>query len=181
MAIVTGDIVFRLSVKTGSAGDSVAGTPAGSLGKYVSTTALSGTALNNLFDDISGDENAASEAEYRCFFVLNNHGTLTLQNAVVWLSAEVSGGAAAAIAIDDLAASAKGSASAQADEIADENTAPGAGVGSFSSPTTKGAGLSLGNIAPAQVRAIWVRRTAANSAALDNDGVTIRVEGDTAA
>lgn len=181
MAIVAGDIVTRLSVKTGAAGDSTAGTAAGSLGKYVSTTTLTDATLHNLFDIITGDENAASEAEYRCLFVLNNHATLALQNAVLWLSSETAGGAAAAIAIDDIAVSAKGAAGAQADEIADENTAPGAGVGSFSSPTTKATGLALGTIAAGSVKAFWVKRTAANSAALDLDGVLFSVAGDTAA
>jgi len=181
MAIVAGDILYKYSVKTGSAGNSTAGTAAGSLGKYISTTQITTATLHNLFDVITGDENAASEAEYRCIFIHNNHGSLALQNAVVWLQAEVSGGAAIAIAIDDLAASAVGSASAQADEVTDENTAPGSGVGSFSSPTTKGGGLSLGTINAGSCRAIWIRRTAANTAALDSDGVTLRVEGDTAA
>jgi hypothetical protein len=181
MAIVAGDLLYKLSVLTGAAGNSTAGTPAGSLGKYISTTEITDATLNNLFDDVSGDENAESDVEYRCIFIHNNHGSLTLQSPVVWLSAEVADGASAAIAIDDVAASLIGSASAQADEIADEDTAPGAGVGSFSAPTTKGTGLSLGDIAAGYCRAIWVRRTAANNAALDNDGATIRVEGDTAA
>ena len=100
---------------------------------------------------------------------------------MVWLSAETANGASCAIAIDDFAASPIGQASAQADVIADENTAPGAGVGAFSAPTTKGTGLALGNIAAGYCRAIWVKRSAANTAALDNDGVTVRCEGDTAA
>jgi len=181
MPIVSADIKWKLSVKTGSAGNSTAGTAAGSLGKYISTTEIVDNTINNLFDNISGDENAASTVDYRCIFVHNSHATLTLLSPVVWLSAEVANGASAAIAIDDLAASAIGSASAQADEIANETTAPGSGVGSFSSPTTKGTGLALSDIPAGQCRAVWVRRTAANTAALDNDGVTIRVEGDTAA
>lgn len=179
MAITSTDIKYKFSVKTGSAGNSTAGTAAGSLGKYISTTEITDNTLNNLFDDVSGDENAASDVEYRCIFVHNAHGSLALQNAVVWLSAETAGGAAAAIAVDGVAASAIGSASPQADEVTDEQTAPSGE--SFSSPTTKGTGLSLGTINAGQCRAIWVRRTAANTAALDNDGVTIRVEGDTAA
>lgn len=179
MAISSSDIKFKLSVKTGSAGNSGTSTPAGSLGKYISTTELSGTALNNLFDDISGDENAASDVEYRCIFIHNSHGSLTLQSPVVWLSAETAGGASIAIAVDGVAASAIGSSSAQADEVTNESTAPSGE--SFSAPTTKGAGLSLGDIAAGNCKAIWVRRTAANTAALDNDGVTIAVEGDTAA
>ena len=179
MAIVSGDIIFRYSTTAGSAGDSNTGTAAGSLGKYVSTTEMS-TGANALFDDISGAENAASTVDYRCFFVLNNHATLTLQNAVVYLSAEVAGGAGIAIATDNIAISSKTSASSQAAQIANETTAP-SGVSAFSSPTTAGTGLALGNIGPGQVKAVWVRRTAANSAALNNDGVTLAVTGDTAA
>jgi len=180
MAIVAADILYKFSVAA-AAGNTTAGTAAGSLGDQISTTQITDATLHNLFDVVTGDENAASEAEYRCFFVHNAHATLTWENVVVWLSAEVAGGAVAAIAIDDIAASAIGAAVAQADSIADENTAPGAGVGAFSSPTTKAAGLSIGNLAPGNCRAIWVRRTAANTAALNNDGVTIRCEGDTAA
>lgn len=179
MPIVSGDIVLRYSVKTGSAGDSTAGTQAGSLGKYASTTAAA-TGANGLFDDISGAENAASEAEYRALAVLNNHGTLTLQSAVAYLASEVAGGASVAIATDNIAASAKGSASAQMAEITNEDTAP-TGVSAFSSPTTVGTGLSLGNLAAGNVKGLWVRRTAANTAAVDNDGVTLGVGGDTAA
>ena len=179
MPIATSDILFKYSVKTGSAGDSTAGTAAGSLGKYVSTTQVAAGA-NGLFDDISGAENAASAVDYRCVFVHNNHATLTYQNAVVYMSAETAGGANVAIATDNIAASAKGSASAQAAEIASETTAP-TGVSAFSSPTTAGTGLSLGNIAAGQVKGVWVRRTAANSAAIDSDGFTLAVSGDTAA
>jgi hypothetical protein len=181
MAITATDILFKLSIKTGSAGNSQAQSDVNaSLGKYISTTQITDASLNNLFDDVSGDENAASESEYRCIFVHNNHATLTWQSVVVWLSAEVSGGASATIAIDNVAASAIGSASAQADQITNEDTAPTA-VGSFSGPTSKGTGLSLGSIAAGYCRAVWVKRTAANSTALNNDGVTIRCEGDTAA
>lgn len=181
MAIVAGDIKFKLSTKAGSAGNSLTSTPADSLGKYISTTEITDNTLNNLFDDITGDENAASTIDYRCIFVHNAHGSLTWTSVKVWLSAEVAGGASIEIAIDDLPDSAIGSAGAQADEIANETTAPGTGVGSFSGPTSKGTGLSLGDIAAGFCRAIWVKRTAANTVALDNDGVTIRVEGDTSA
>jgi hypothetical protein len=179
MAIVAGDILLKLSTKSGSAGNTLTSTPNASLGKYISTTQVSGTALNNLFDDVTGQENFDSDVEYRCVFVHNNHATLALQNAVVYVSSQVSGGAAAAIAVDSVASSVLGSSSAQALEVTDENTAPAAI--SFSTPTTRGTGLSLGNIAAGSVKAFWVRRTAANTAALDNDGVTLVVSGDTAA
>lgn len=177
MPITATDIQFRLTTKSGSAGDTTAGTPAGSLGGFTSTTVMS-TGANGLFDDITGDENAASESEYRAIDVLNNHASLTLQNAVIYLSGQVAGGADASIGVDPTGPVAKGSSS-QGLSIANEDTAP-AGV-SFSAPTTKAAGLALGNIGPGQVRRVWVRRTATNSAAINNDGVTFNVAGDTAA
>ena len=179
MAITATDILFKFSVKTGTAGNSTAGTADGSLGKYISTTQITDATLNNLFDDVTGDENAASDVEYRCIFIHNAHATLTWQSVVAWLSAEVAGGANAAIAIDGVAASAIGATAAQADEVANEGTAPTGEA--FSSPTTKATGLSIGNLSAGNCRAIWVRRSATNSAALDNDGVTVRAEGDTAA
>src|SRR4051812_30836049 len=121
MPIASSDLLVKLSIKTGAAGNSGAqADPNQSLGKYISTTQLTDNTLNNLFDNISGDENAASTVDYRCIFLHNNHATLTLQGTKVWLSAEVAGGANAAIAIDNVAASAIGSASAQADNIATE-------------------------------------------------------------
>jgi hypothetical protein len=178
-AITSGEILFKRSVKTGAAGNATAqADPNASLGKYVSTTQWTGGSVNDLFDDISGAENAASTVDYRCIFVHNSNTANALQNAVVYLSAEVANGASIAIATDNIATSAKGSASAQAAEIANETTAP-TGVSAFSSPTTAGAGLSLGSIPADQVKAFWIRRTAANNAALSADGVTIAVTGDT--
>lgn len=177
-AIVAGDILYKYSIKTGAAGNSTASAAGTSLGKYISTTAWAGSVLNDLFDDISGAENAASTVDYRCIFVHNNNGANDYEAAVVYISAEVGGGASIAIAIDNVAASAIGSSPAQADLIANETTAP-TSVGAFSSPTTAGTGLLLGTIPHGSARAIWIRRTAANSAALSADGVTITVNGDT--
>lgn len=178
-AITAGEILFKYSVGTGAAGNAATSAAATSLGKYISTTAWAGGAANDLFDDISGAENAASTVDYRCIFVHNSNASNALQNAVVYLSAEVAGGAAIAIATDNVAASAIGASPAQSHgPIANETTAPSA-VSAFSSPTTAGAGLSLGNIPAGSCKAFWVRRTAANTVALSGDGVTIAVSGDT--
>lgn len=182
MAIVAADILLKLSIKTGTAGNqSAQPDPNASLGKYISTTQVSGTAANNLFDDISGAENAASTVDYRCVFVHNSHATLTLQNAVVYLSGgDPAGGATVSVAVDNIAASAIGATAAQAAEIVNETTAP-TGVGAFSAPATAETGLALGNIGPGQCRAFWVRRAAANTAAVDNETVNLAIAGDTAA
>lgn len=179
MPVVAADIKSKLSINTGPGNSTAQPDPNDSLGGFMSSTELTDATTHNLFDVISGDDNAGSVVDYRVYFVHNSHATLTLFGAKAWLSSEVAGGASAAIALDGTGKVAYNAAGAQAERIANETTAP-AGE-SFSSPTTKGAGLNIGDLAAGQVIGIWVRRTAANSAALDNDGVTIKVEGDTAA
>lgn len=175
MPVASTDVKIKLSIKTGSAGNSAAQSdPNASLGKLISTTEISGTSMNNLFDNITGAENAAGTPEYRLVFVHNDDpSNRTLTAVGAYISSEVAGGANIAIAIDNIAASALGSSSAQAAEIANEVTAP-TGVGAFSTPTTVGAALSLGTLTSDQVRGIWVRRTPMGTAQ-DNDGFTLSV------
>ena len=184
MAIVAGDILLKLSIKTGAAGNASAqADPNASLGKYISTTALSATALNNLFDDISGVDNAASVTEYRCVFVHNAHATLSLTSAVLWINGgDPADGATVTVAVDSTAASAIGASAAQALE-ATTDTAPGGSITglSYSMVTTSGTGLALGTIPAGSCKAFWVKRAAANSAAVTAETVTLAVTGDTAA
>ena len=129
---------------------------------------------------MSSAENATSTVDYRCFFVKNIHATLTAQSVAVYLLLGDRGGASIAIgAPTPPQRPRRDSGSAQAATIANETTAP-AGV-TFSAPTTDGAGIAVGDLAPGQVRAVWVRRTAANTSALTGDGVTFGVGFDTAA
>lgn len=176
--ILTSDLLWHLSTTAGTAGNTTASTPNASLGKYLSTTLLVDSLLSNLFDTITGAENAALEAEYRLMFVHNNHATLTLLGAIAWLETEIAGGAVAAISVDTTGITAVGSIPVQAKTIANEDTAPATQV--FTAPTTKATGLSIGNLAPGQCQGIWVRRTTTNSPPFSLDGVGVRVEGDTA-
>lgn len=162
MPIASSDIQYRLS---GGASNTLASASLG--GAKSSTTVPSG-----LFDDVTSAESAAGDTEYRCFYVHNAHATLALQNAVVWISSNTTG---SRIAIG------LGSSAINGTEqtVADEQTAPTSV--SFSQPSTKGAGLSIGSIPAGQHKAIWVRRTIAAASSASNDSYTLRVEGDTAA
>ena len=173
MAIINTDIVKRFSVAA-AAGDTTVGTAAGSLGDQISTTAIVDATIDNLFDSVSGAEAAAGDVEYRCFFVLNNHATLTLANATVEVLSQTAGGGTIDLATDNIAASAKAAAVAQAATIANETVAP-SGVSAF------GAGpLAIGDLAPGQVKGVWVRRTVtAGAGGVNPDGGIIRVTGDT--
>lgn len=180
-AITAADINFRGSTTAGAAGNSTAygGADTG-LGKYATNNNLADATLNAMFSDATGAENAASTIHYQCMFVYNANGANAYQSVAAWLSAEVAGGASIALAADSTAASAVGSAGAQALQIASRTTAP-AGPLTFSSPTTFASGVALGTIGTGQVKGLWVRRTLANTAALNADGMTISVQGDTAA
>ena len=172
MPIVAGDIVYRLS---GGASNT---SPAASLGGAMSTVGggvITSGAANNLWDDVSSAEASAGDIEYRGFYVFNNHATLTWENVVVWIDSLTSSGDTE---FDiKLAAAAVNSAMVT---IADESTTPG-DAGSFTRPTSKGAGLSIGNIPAQQYKGIWIRRTVNSSASAANDSGSIRCEGDTAA
>ncbi len=179
MAITSAELVFRYSINTGPGNSTAQPNPNDSIGGFMSTTAWAGGTLHDLFDPITGDENAASEAEYRCVFIHNTNASLTLQSPKLWISAEVAGGAVTAIALDGTGVVAAGLTTAQAERVANENTAPTGEA--FSSPTTKATGIAVPNIPAGSVIGIWIRRTATNSAAISGDGATIRVEGDTSA
>lgn len=165
MPIISTDIKYRLS---GGAANS---SPAASLGGAKSSTEVS----SDLFDDVSSGEAASGDTEYRCFYVHNNHGSLTMENSKVWIQSNTP-------SADTTAAIGVGTAAINGTEqtVADESTAP-SGV-SFSSPTSEGTALSLGNIPAGQHKAVWVRRVVnASAAAYNSDTFTLRVKCDTAA
>jgi hypothetical protein len=181
MPIAATDVGLMLSVTSGTAGNSTAQPdPNSSLGKYISTTALSTTALDNLFNDISGAANAASQVDYRCLFIVNNHATLTMVGAAVWINTQVAGGATCRVAVDNIGPVSNTSSSAQAAQIATATTTP-AGVTAFSSAASAPAALALGNIAPGQCRAVWIQRSAANTPPQNNGGLTLEIDFDTGA
>lgn len=187
-AIVASDILFKLSAPGASAGNTVTGTPGDSWGKYISTTQLSNTPLDNLFPDITGAQNAASQVDYAAVFIHNNTASgNSMLNTVAWLpnSLFVSGGALIALAGDTFGASAIGSAGQQAVVITASTNAP-AGVTGWVSPTSTAPtppsytnGIQLGTIAPGNCIAVWIRRSATNSAPVNNDGFGIQVNFDT--
>ena len=169
MPIVEADIKYRLSGGAANADVNA------SLGGAKSSVEVVDATLHNLFDIVAGDEAAVGDIEYRCIYIHNGHGSLSLQGAKVWIETNTpSTDSAFAIAL------AGEGLNGTAETIVNENTAPSGE--SFSAPADKASGLSLGNVPFGQHYAIWLRRTVtAAAAAFASDGATIRVEGDTAA
>ncbi len=170
MAIVPADILFRLA---GGAGNS---DPNASLGGVMSTsTVIVDATVENLFDNVTGAESTPGDTEYRSLYLLNNHGSLTFQSVVLWISTETT----SADSLMNLALAGEG-LNATMETIADESTAP---IGeSFTHPTTEGGGLSMGNIPFGQRFGLWIERiiSAAAAAAAADAGI-ITFKGDTAA
>lgn len=169
MPIVNTDIKIRLS---GGAANSDVNA---SLGGARSSTETVDNTVNNLFDSISGAESTAGDTEYRCVYVYNNHGTLTMQNVRIYILSNTT-------SADDTWTIGLGTAAINATEqtIANESTAP-SGV-TFSAPTDYAGGLASADIPAGQHRSIWYKRVVnAGAAAASNNAITLNFDADTAA
>lgn len=182
MPINSNEILWKFSTTLGSAGNSLTGSGLGSLGKYISTSQLTNSGVHDLFSVITGDENAGSVVDYRLIFIHNNTVTsgLAAISPKVYLLVDVSGGANVAFAADSILPSSVTSATAQASQIANSTTAP-TQISAWNSGTVKASGLSLPDIPSGYVQGIWIRRSATNSAAMNNDGMTLNLAFDSAA
>lgn len=167
MSVEAADIQIRLS---GGAGNT---DPNASLGGAMSSTELVDNSLHNLFDSVSGPEHTAGDNEYRAVYIRNNHGSLTAQSVVVWISTDsTSSESELDIALQDEAVN------TNMETVANENTAPSGE--SFSHPSSRGAGIALGNLAPGDRRGIWIKRMiTAGSTAQANDTAVLSIGWDT--
>ena len=169
MAITASDLKIYLS---GGAGNS---DPNASLGGIISSTEVTDNTTHNLFDQVSGTESLAGDTEYRGVYLKNTHGSLTLQNTKVYISSNTgSADTTIDIALDG------GATNATMETLSDESTAPSGET--FTAPTTYAGGLSIGSLAAGEKKGLFIRRTVnASAAAVNDDAVTIKYDGDTAA
>lgn len=169
MAIVAGDIEFRLS---GGAAES---DPNLSLGGVISSVQIAAASVENLFDNVTGAESTPGDTEYRGFYVINDHGSLTWQDVGCWISTETpSADSLINLALADEAVN------VTMDTIANESTAPSGP--SFTHITTEGTRLVIGNMPFSEFKGIWVERViASTAAAVDADAAIMTFKGDTAA
>lgn len=183
-AIAPSDIQFFLSAPAATAGNATAGSTGNTSGSggWLSTTQLT-TGLDNLFTDLTGTQNANSQVDYICLFVLNNTAsTNSMLNTVVWIptSSDTTTATSHAFAIDPTGVSVKAATSQQAVKTTSATGAP-SGITTWTAPSSSNSGgVSLGaNVAPGSCFAIWFRRTARNSAPLNSDGFTVEIDFDT--
>ena len=165
MSITSTDLKYLLS------GGASNNDPNASLGGAVSSTEVTDNTLNNLFDDISGDEHEAGDTEYRAIFVKNAHATDTAYNVKIWIESNTT-------AADDSIQIGKESAlGSPIQTITNESTAP-TGI-TFSTADGQSNAISIGNMAAGQVMGIWVKRivTAGNTPQANNEA-TLKIYAD---
>ena len=168
MAVTQANIQFRLS---GGASNTDVNA---SLGGVISSTQITTATLANLFGNVGAQEAEDGSVKYRGVYIINTNATTTWQAVVAFIN-QITPSTSTAFAI--------GLADEGADTtmatIANEDTAP-TGV-TFSSPTTVGAGLNLGDIAGTDFYGLWLRRTVtAGATALNIDNMILRARGTTA-
>jgi len=130
-----------------------------------------GSGIHALFDRVTPAEASAGDIEYRSCSVKNTNPTDTLYDAVVWISTETS-------STDTTVALAYDSTGTQS--VVNESTAPSSPALSFSTPTSKATGIALGDMAPAAVKRIWLRRTVtAGAAGSASDAGALSIGGGT--
>lgn len=168
MSIISTDIKTLLS---GGAGNS---DPNASLGGVVSSTEIVDNTVNNLFALATAAEADAGSVKYRGFFVKNTHATLTYTSPKIYISSNTP---SATTAVTVALAAETGS---PMDTIANEDTAPDPAV-SFVTAVDFANGLSLGDLAPGEVKGVWVKWTINAGTVATDDEMTFTIKGETSA
>lgn len=165
--------IIDTDVKVYLSGGASNADPNAALGGLISSVALIDNSLHNLFDKVTGAEALAGDIEYRAIFIKNTHASLTLEGAKVYINSNTpSVDTSVLIALADEAVG-----SDTIETIADESTPPSGPV--FSLAETAGAALSIGDLAPGEMKAIWVKWIVDAEAVAVLDEMTIEVFGDT--
>ncbi len=131
-----------------------------------------------IFDDVTGIQSRDSHEDYRCVYVKNDHASLDLIDAVVYIQTQPAE-SEIDIALDAAAIGPGETGASVAQTIVDETTAPTSVT--FSRPATEATAIPIGTIPFGSAKAIWIRRdTDAGASAINNDTLIIRVQGDSA-
>jgi len=150
--------------------------------KFYQTTnglggAITGTeatdSINDIFDLVTSTESSVGSTEYRCIYVKNTNGVLTLSNAVNYIVTNTP------LTSTNLFIGLGTSSIGGVEQIiASETTAP-IGI-TFTDLLGVGNALNIGSVPAGSHMAIWLKRVVdAGASASASDGAQIIVSGDT--
>jgi hypothetical protein len=111
--------------------------------------------MNTVWDDVDKQDAIYGDVEYRCLYLYNRWSS-TIYSARVWVAAQPSGADELDLGLDP-AGVGDGTSTGVAQTVADEDTEPSSV--SWSRPVDYTNGLVLGDLAPGECRAVWLRRT----------------------
>lgn len=150
--------------------------PAASLGKFLSTTAVVSGVLGAVFDTVTASQAAAGYTDYRCLAYRNLSATDSALNLQLYI-VDPAAGATYSIGLDPEGIENYNSGTAQGTYVATKTTAP-SGV-TFSTPTS-GSPLTVGDVAVGKCLLVWVRRVVApNTPGTAADLVTLNARAET--
>jgi len=156
-------IVFRHS---GGAGNS---DPTASLGGAMSSTAVTNSSDENLFENIDLADAVAGETYYRCIYLLGNGFDYTALKA--WIS-----GGTPSLGTKIYIALGTSGVDGTEQTIADENTSPTSVI--FTSPTSESSGVAIPDLDDAEYHAIWFKLVlSAGAGGYDTDYFRLSVGG----
>ena len=137
--------------------------PDASLGGTMSSSAVSSTALNNLFDNVTPSERSAGSVEYRAVDIYNSGGDAATA-VEMYMSTETSNSDTQLdFGLDSTTQT-----------ITNETTAPSSVTFAHYTSSSK---LSISDIAASGAQRVWIRRTVTAGATNDaNDQGTIAVD-----
>jgi hypothetical protein len=174
MAITANDIKFYYSVPTATAGyaDPQAD-PTQSLGGFISTTEWAGGVKNDVFPDVTPEQNSSGLTDYRCVFIRNLSESDPWMSVEIWLE-QIADGSTIEIGLDPGGIVSDTLGSEQGAIIASSTTPPAGVV--FGTPGS-GTELNVGNLTSRTCQAIWIKRTTNTVQPITGDGFTIRAKG----
>ena len=176
-AIVPGDVRWYLSNPAAGTGYAGNGTPAASLGGWMSVTQVSANPMGSVFSDLTIVQNDAGQVDYRCLFVANFTATgFYMKNPYIWMpeSYYVPAGAVPSMGMDPAGVVPYQSSSQQAAIIGTSLIMPP--VTQWYGPAiTYTFGLPLPDIPPGYAVGIWLRRIAMNSVAFTPQILALQV------
>lgn len=167
MPIVASDIKKYLS------GGAANADKAASLGGAISSVEVVDNTINNLFAVAPASEAEAGSVKYRAIFIKNTHATLTLNDAVIYISSNTPS------LTTEVKIALAGETGSPIETVANEDAAPVGEV--FSTADGLGNALSIGNLAAGAVKGVWIQYTITAGAEAVNDEVILTVRGETEA
>ena len=163
-----------------------------SLGGTIGSETIPDNTANNIFDDVTGDESASGDTEYRAIAVyadtVNSGGSYDMLNTKVWITGydrATSGADTIYFALEN-----PGGSPSSIQSIANEGVAPDADkftvkTGETVSWTEEGSPsntLTFGTVTSEQWFGIWLKRVVpAGASAYNNRSCTIKVQCETTA